>query len=447
MRDARCPGPSTQDLLARDARPAPPLLRESAEALLGSGDLPTEAYTSQAFCDREIEKVWRRTWQAACREEDIPRVGDHVVYDVADDSLIVVRAAPGEIRAHHNACLHRGTRLRDKDGTAALLRCPFHGFTWNLDGTLRDVPCRWDFPHVRDAAFRLPEAKVATWGGFVFVNLDPAAPPLEDYLEDLPRHFERWALERRFKALHVGKEVACNWKVALEAFLEVFHIAAVHPDAVGFFADVNSQYDVFPGQRHWSRMLNVSGVPSPLVRARSDEQSAYDAASRYGMCPPAQVPEGRTARELLSEATRERLARDLGLDASAWSDSEVLDVIEYNLFPNLMLFGGFSPLCYRVRPAGRDPGRCLFEVMLLVPLPDGAPRPPAAKARWLREDERFADVAELTFFGPVLDEDMTVMPLVQRGLRASRKPGITLGNYQEVRIRHLRRTLDAYLRA
>jgi len=194
-------------------------------------------------------------------------------------------------------------------------------------------------------------------------------------------------------------------------------------------------------------MLNVSGVASPLVRGRFDEQASYDAASRYGMGPPATLAPGQSARERLSEVTRERMQRELGVDASAYSDSEVLDVIEYNLFPNLTLFGGLSPLCYRVRPAGRDPGRCLFEVMLLVPLPEGAPRPPAAKPRWLREGERFADVAELGFFGPVLDEDMELMPLVQRGLRASRKPTVTLSQYQELRIRHLRRTLDAYLRA
>ena len=440
------PGPSVQEVLASDRLAPPAVLRETGEAPLGTDDLPIDAYTSPELHRREIEKVWRRTWQVACREEDLPGVGDRVVYDIGDDSLVVVRSAPDRIRAFHNACLHRGTRLCDADGRAGALRCPYHGFTWRLDGTLAFVPAPWDFPQLREEAFRLPEARVDTWGGFVFVNLDPHAAPLVAYLEDLPRHFERWPLERRAKIAHVGKRIACNWKVAVEAFIEVFHIGTVHPESVEFFGDLNSQYDVFPGQRHWSRMINCSGVPSPLVRARTSEQNALDAAIRFGMCEPGtQVPPGGTARSVLADSMRAGFAKSLGIDASNCSDSEVLDVIEYFLFPNLTLFGGLSPLCYRVRPDGHDPNACLFEVMLLVPVPDGAARPPAAKLRWLRPDERFSSVAELGYFGQVLDQDEEIMPRVQRGLLAARKPGVTLAAYQESRIRHMRRTLAEYL--
>jgi len=440
------PGPSVQEVLAGDRCAPPAVLRECGETPQGQQDLPIDAYTSPEQHRREVEKVWRRCWQVACREEDLPEVGDRVVYDVGDDSLVVVRAAPDRIRAFHNACLHRGTRLCDADGRAGTLRCPYHGFTWRLDGTLAHVPAAWDFPQLREQAFRLPEARVARWGGFVFVNQDPAAPALEAYLEDLPRHFERWPLERRAKVAHVGKRIACNWKVAVEAFIEVFHIGAVHPESLEFFADLNSQYDVFPGQKHWSRMINCSGVPSPLVRARTSEQDALDAAIRFGMCEPGtKVPAGGSARAVLASSMRAGFAKSLGIDASECSDSEVLDVIEYFLFPNLTLFGGLSPLCYRVRPDGHDPNACLFEVMLLAPLPEGTARPPAAKLRWLRADERFSSVAELGYFGQVLDQDEEVMPRVQRGLLAARKPGVTLAAYQESRIRHMRQTLAEYL--
>ncbi len=440
------PGPSVQEVLAADRHAPPAVLRESGEAAQGREDLPIDAYTSPEHHRREIEKVWRRTWQVACREEDLPGVGDHVVYDIGDDSLVVVRSAPDRIRAFHNACLHRGTRLCDADGRAGALRCPYHGFTWRLDGTLAHLPAAWDFPQVRERAFRLPEARVDAWGGFVFVNLDPEAVPLAGYLEDLPRQFERWPLERRAKIAHVGKRIACNWKVAVEAFIEVFHIATVHPESVEFFGDLNSQYDVFPGQRHWSRMINCSGVPSPLVRERTSEQDALEAAIRFGMCEPGtKVPPGGSARSVLAGSMRARFARELGIDASGASDSEVLDVIEYFLFPNLTLFGGLSPLCYRARPDGHDPNACLFEVMLLVPLPDGAPRPPAAKPRWLLPEEHFSSVPELGYFGQVLDQDEAILPRVQRGLLAARKPGVTLAAYQESRIRHMRRTLAEYM--
>ena len=100
-----------------------------------------------------------------------------------------------EIKAYYNACLHRGRQLKDYDGRCTEFRCPFHGFTWALDGALARSPRRWDFPHVDDAEFALPEAKVGTWGGFVFINPDPDAEPLEDFLGDLPEHFD--ALEPR----------------------------------------------------------------------------------------------------------------------------------------------------------------------------------------------------------------------------------------------------------
>ena len=440
------PGPSVQEVLATDRFPVPAVLRETSEPSLGDEDLPIEAYTSAEHHRLEIEKVWRRSWQMACREEDLPRVGDRVVYDLCGDSLVVVRAAADRIRAFHNACLHRGTRLCDADGSGGALRCPYHGFTWRLDGTLAHVPAPWDFPQLREQAFRLPEAQVATWGGFVFVNLDPAAAPLAAYLEDLPRHFAPWPLEERAKVAHVGKRVACNWKIAVEAFIEVFHISTVHPESVTFFGDVNSQYDVFPGQHHWSRMHNCSGIPSPLVSARTSEQDALDAAIGFGMCAPGtRVPPGGTARAVLADAMRESFAKTLGIDPGRYCDAEVLDVIEYFLFPNLTLFAGLSPLCYRMRPDGHDPNSCLFEVMLLVPVPAGAPRPPAAKPRWLRADEPFSSVPELGYFGQVLDQDEALMPRVQRGLRAARKPGVTLAHHQERRIRHMRRTLAEYL--
>jgi phenylpropionate dioxygenase-like ring-hydroxylating dioxygenase large terminal subunit len=88
------------------------------------------------------------------------------------------------------------------------LRCPFHGFTWSLEGALVEVPCEWDFPHVDRAAYRLPEAHVATWGGFVFVNPDPAAPPLDEYLGALSDHFASYPLEDRHLTANVAKVLA-----------------------------------------------------------------------------------------------------------------------------------------------------------------------------------------------------------------------------------------------
>ncbi|MBJ22600.1 MAG: aromatic ring-hydroxylating dioxygenase subunit alpha [bacterium] len=443
----RCPGPSYQDIIDGDRAAPPAILRESAAAPLGAHDLPVDVYLSAEYHRREVEGLWRKVWQIAGRVEDVANPGDSFVYDIADDSLIILRTRTGELRAYHNACLHRGTRLRDEDGSLERIRCPYHGFIWSLEGDLSEIPCRWDFPQVENDDFRLPEARVDTWGGFVFVHFDPEAEPLEAYLEDLPRHFRHWPLEDRFVAARVERRVACNWKIAIEAFIETYHIIGVHPGNLPFFGDANSQYDVWPDQRHHNRMLNASGIPSPHVRNEISDQRVIDMAVRFGMLEPGtRIPEGATTRSLMVEASRKRIAEAMGVDTGSVSDAEIQDVIQYSLFPNIVLFGGLgSPLFYRARPDGNDPNSCLFEVMILQPVPVGAERPTPAKRRWLEEHEKWSDVPELSYFGPVLDEDQEVMPQVQRGLRASRKPSISLSVYQESRIRHFRRTLEEYV--
>jgi phenylpropionate dioxygenase-like ring-hydroxylating dioxygenase large terminal subunit len=97
--------------------------------------VPRDQYTSQAFHALEVEKVWKKSWQMACREEEIPEVGDHQIYEVASLSILVVRAAEDEIRAFHNVCLHRSRKIKQHAGRSEMLRCPFHGWTWNLDGS------------------------------------------------------------------------------------------------------------------------------------------------------------------------------------------------------------------------------------------------------------------------------------------------------------------------
>ncbi|MCI0545187.1 MAG: aromatic ring-hydroxylating dioxygenase subunit alpha, partial [Actinobacteria bacterium] len=253
-----------QELLDEERVPVPEAFRAKSYEYLGSEDIPTERYTSRQFHDLEVERMWARVWQVACREEEIPAPGDIAVYDLAHHSILVVRQTSGEIKAFHNACLHRGTQLRECDGHATSLPCSFHGFCWNLDGSLKYVPSAWDFPHVEAEKFHLPELRVGTWEGFVFVNLDDNAPPLEDYLGDIVQHFESMArppLRDRFKAVHVAKPVRCNWKVALEAFLESYHTVTTHAQSLPYAGDANTEYDIYPDQPHWDRMIMPFGVP------------------------------------------------------------------------------------------------------------------------------------------------------------------------------------------
>jgi len=443
---ARSPGPSTAEILAADDRPAPAFLAESDVDFLGDADLGTEAYASPEFHRREVATVWARCWQMACREDQLAKAGDFVTYDIADRSAVVVRGRDGQLRAFVNSCPHRGTRICDGAGNHPRIRCPFHALTWALDGTLKQFPGSWDFPHVDAPDLALVQIRVGSWGGFVFVNFDADAPPLEEYLEDLPAHFAPWRLDRRYTAAHVAKRLDCNWKISIEAFIETFHVIGLHPEALPFFGDLNSQYDVWPGRRHISRMINPSGVGSPHLGDSLTPERIVEAAARFGLCEGGPLQEGETPRRRVVASLRRFYTENFGIDLSGWSDSEVIDVIEYSLFPNLIVFGGLgSPLAYRSRPDGDDPNRSLFEVWLLLPVAEGAAPPPPAPMRLLTEDERFADVAELSYYGPVLDQDADMMHRVQHGLRSSRKRKVTLSNYQEIRIRHMRQTLAEYM--
>jgi len=437
-----------QELLDGETRPVPATLRATANVDLGTAGVARSRYTSRAVHDLEVEKVWARVWQMACREEQIPQVGDSIVYDIAGFSLIVVRRGPDEIRAFHNSCLHRGTRLRTEAGSLTELRCPFHGFTWNLDGSFAGMPCPWDFPHVETDTFCLPEARVGVWGGFVFVNMDHQAPSLESYLEILPGHFAPWPLEDRYLSAHVVRVLPCNWKVALEAFIESYHTVAVHPQLLTTSGDTQTEYDVYPGVRHVNRMITPVGIASEHVEHDVAEQDILDAMFLTRDDPESTVPEGGTARQVLGDRTRRRLAEQTGRDYSSITDSEALDAIEYFVFPNLMPWAGYTtPLTYRFRPNGTDHESTLMDVMLLEPVPAGGERPAPPATRHLGDNQSWADATELGYLGRILNQDTATLALVQQGLRALSAPDVTLALYQENRIRHFHDTLGSYLEA
>jgi nitrite reductase/ring-hydroxylating ferredoxin subunit len=441
--------PTYQDYLAQDSREVPRSLRERSLRDLGNAPLDASRYTSRAFFDLEAERLWPRVWQMACREEELAEPGDTVVYDIVGRSLLITRQLDGSIRAIHNSCTHRGRKLLLADGWVEHFRCPFHGFSWQLDGSVRSIPCRWDFAHVEEKEFCLPQARVGRWGGFVFVNMDPAAMPLEQFLEVVPEHFARWRLEDCWKAVHVAKVIRCNWKVAQEAFMESYHVIATHPQILPIIADANSQYDIYGG--HVSRNLAAFGAPSPhLGIGEVDPQQTLDGMLQLmGRRPGAAGVAGvaaATPRAALGDLNRRSFGRAFEGDFSQVTDAETLDAMVYNVFPNFSPWGGFAPnIVYRWRPHGRDVGACVMEVMILKRLDRGRPRPRPVPVHWLRDDEAWSDAKEIPILGPVIDQDMSNMPHVQEGLLASGTGRVQLGAYQEIRIRHFHSTLDAYL--
>ncbi|MDJ0785369.1 MAG: aromatic ring-hydroxylating dioxygenase subunit alpha [Myxococcota bacterium] len=439
----RSQGLSYQELLDTDTRTVPEVLRLQSARDLPVVRVPIERYVSREFHDLEVEKIWKKVWQFACREDELAEAGDHVVYDLADQSILIVRGDDGALRAFPNACLHRGRALKDRAGRSKALRCPFHGWTWSLDGRLQEVPCRWDFDHVDRDEHALKPLPVDTWGGFVFVNPDAAAAPLADHLGSLPRHFERWPLEKRYTEAHVARVMPCNWKVAQEAFMEAYHVVATHPQILHGIGDANSQYDAWD---HFSRAITPNMTPSPHLKETPAEQEQLDAMMNRSLdAPPTvQVPEGMTARQILAQVSRMQLQGAVP-SVTELSDAELADSFYYTVFPNFHPWGAYNRITYRFRPHGNDPHRSIMEVLYLAPYQGRKPEP--APVHWLDVDEPWTEAPELGSLAKVFSQDTFNMAPIQKGLRAARHTHVTLGRYQETKIRHFHCLLERYLEA
>ncbi len=355
-----------------------------------------------------------------CREEDLQTAGDHVVYDIGDTSLIVSRTRQGDIKALYNSCLHRGRRLRDSNGCVEHFRCPYHGFTWNTDGTLHEIPTPWDFSHIIPEEFNLPEANVATWAGFVFIKMDPQCESLESYLGVLPEHFAQWDLAKRRKAAHVAKVIPCNWKVALEAFLEGLHVAEAHPEALPYTGDINCQYDCWGP--NISRMMSALATPSPRLGADArTEQDTVNAMRDFvvGDIGELTVAPNGSARLVMADALKTMLSNATGVDHQPFSVSEVLDAIQYFAFPNFVPWAGYGvPIVYRFRPYGDDPDQCVMEVMLLYMVPEDRDVQKPIGIHWLAPEEPWSAAEELGG----LEAISTKTPQTSRPYRLASRP-------------------------
>ena len=434
----RSPGITYQQLLDEDSRPVPDVLRLQSPKDMGLQRYSVKRYTSAAWHEREVEKLWKKVWQFACREEDIPDPGDHYRYDIAGMSFLVVRTETGELKAYPNACLHRGRMLKEFDGNAAELRCPFHGFCWKLDGQLKEIPADWDFPQINQSEFSLPEIPLAVWAGFIFINPDQSCDPFDDFIKDLAGQFERWNLGGLYKQAHAAKVMPCNWKIAQEAFCEAFHVNATHPQIMRSIGDVNSQVDVW---ENCARVIPAGGTHSPLLSDVSDPDLIRAMMDLDHDAEVPDIPEGVSLRTFLADRSRENLKAIAGDRAETYCDAELMDSLDYTLFPNFHPWGAFNGIVYRFRPNGNDHRSSIMECMMLAPF-EGE-RPPAAQVHWLKEDETWSSV--LGFLGKVFDQDSFNMPKVQQGLEATYMDGIVLSGYQESKVRWLHHKLTEWV--
>ncbi len=435
----RSKGISYQELLRGDLVPPPAMLTLENPYISPLTSVPVARYTDPAFHELEMQKLWPRVWQMACREEEIPGVGDYILYEIGRFSILVVRTSQG-IKAHHNVCRHRGRRLKDFDGHAANFICPFHGFSWNLDGSCRSVTSAWDFPHVEGDEFALTPVQADSWGGWVFINMDMNAGPLADFLADLTAQFDYWQPADRYIQAHVGKIMKCNWKACQEAFMEALHVSTTHPQLLAGIGDENTQYDAWGNV---SRAITANATPSPHIRWDPTEQDLLEAVSMRDLDGPelAKLPAGITARGAMAAGIRESAQELMGDDVTL-SDAELSDSIYYTQFPNFHPWGGMNRIVYRFRPWQNKPDRSLMECYFMSPFEGERPAP--APLHLLDEDDPWTDAPELGMLAKVFTQDTFNLPQVQKGLEAAQFEEVVFANYQETKIRHFHDLLSQW---
>ena len=405
--------------IAHDRKPdlVPEIYKTSSPYPGGPKRVNVARFFEPRFHDLEVEHIWKKCWQMAAREDDIPNVGDHILYQIAHLEYLIVRTEDG-IRAFPNACPHRGRRLCEHNGKEArVFRCPFHGWSWNIDGSMKDLTCEWDFPGIRQEEGDLTQVQVATWAGFIFINPDPDAESFADYAgPEMLAHYAKNNLADRFKMLHVGKVVKTNWKLMQEAFLEAYHSIATHPQLLlqgGDLAD--TRYDVFG---NWGRIGHINASGSSPQR---------------GLV----LPEERSLEifRMMADYNGEYLRELIGDEVDQYSDIELVEQTFNNLFPNFSPWGGWARIVYRFRPHGSNPEECILDVMLLAPWPKGEPKPPAAPLVMLEEHQSWTEYEDLGTLARIFDQDVGNVTQVLKGLKSRNPPHITYSAYQESIIR------------
>jgi nitrite reductase/ring-hydroxylating ferredoxin subunit len=417
----------------------------------------TEAYLSPDWARAERDKLWRKVWQVACREEEIPNVGDFVTYDILDDSIIVSRGPDGTISAFHNVCMHRGRRLTEGCGNAKRFVCKFHGWTWGLDGKNIGVTRKDGYGSGLDKDdIRLGDVKVDTWGGWVFVNMDLDAEPLLDFLGPIAEMMSVFQFEGMRYHWRKWLKFPCNWKVAMEAFNEGYHVTGTHP-----------QLAVYSDKPTWSKARGKHGNFGAAQRqgvggASSGAAGAADmrvglavslnmiwdqtyATTTQTMVDVAnklvdELPEGTGPGEVQMHFMKRAIEEDAKRGVT-WPTIDPAHMVEtgndWHVFPNtVFIHGPTFALCYRARPDGYDPDSCIFEVYTLQRFPEGEePRP----------ENEFAPEINEENWRKVLCQDFSNMGAVQQGMKSMAFQGTRPHPVEEQAILNFHRVLADYM--
>ena len=431
--------------------------------LSGSVEAPVrlspEPYISEAYAREEKDKLWKKVWQFACREEEIPEVGDFYTYDIIDQSIIVVRTGEEEIAAHHNTCRHRGRRLTEGCGHLRKFSCPYHGWEWNLKGDNTHVlhPEHWDGA-LTDEMTRLRSVKVGRWAGYVFVNFDPECGPLEEFLGEVPYWLGVFEMERMRYKWRQWLHMPCNWKIVTEAFIEGYHAPVTHPQT----AELGGGYVESSAEGLHGRLFTVAAeggggigttvgkvadidvrrLPHMALKQQietvwsNSTQTFVDAAATLHDVLPESATAAEVGQKLFEVA--HRMDAERGVEWPAVDPRHMVDVgINWHVFPNTILLPNVTfCLGFRLRPDGFDPDSCTMEVFALERYPEGQ----EPETEWEHKPNIHDDSWPL-----LIRQDFSNLEAQQKGMHSDSHEGLLPNPRQEACVINFQRNLADYM--
>ncbi len=408
--------------------------------------VPKARYFDPEFYDLEAEQLWPRVWQMACRLEEIPEPFDFAEYQILDQSIVVVRTQDpdtGElgVTAFQNACRHRGVRVAQGHGRCDTgFTCPFHGWCYGADGHNTGVPRRRTFSehNLQADDLDLTPVRCETWGGSAWINLDPEAPPLRQCLEPFATSLDAWKVESLRTEWWYACRLPVNWKLAIEAFVEAYHVPQTHPQLI-----IPTRYGLRPGEVFDQAAFIDSDIR--YLREMSDGMAGMVHANDV------RIAEGLRDVELPADPQAATAAwnRTLNDAVTQWHRSRGADMPDLNELAdqglNVEFFQGFanafvlpmysSASAYRFRPLG--PEETLMEIWSLTRPAAGetraAPTPPEI---WDHDDPRWP---------PIPAQDFSNIPRQQQGLHARGFEYMRLSAGLEGHISNFERTIEGFL--
>ena len=429
---------------------------KAPEPALGFERIPVDRYTDPAFLKLEDDCIWSKTWLLAGAACDVATPGDFFVFDNLRESILVTCADDGVIRAFYNVCQHRGNQLKHSGcGNSPHLSCGFHGWQYNLDGSIKEIPEAHDFPQgIPDEKLSLKELRCEMWGGFVWISMDPSIEPLIDYLGIVPEHLAPYELESMLLVSDETVEWDCNWKTSVDIFSETYHVRGVHPESEYLADDVNVQMDLYGPH---TRFIAPMYIPSPRKigqdKALNETMIGYLKSEGF----PIDAFEGDVTTLRGAVAAHKRsMTNENGLDFSKLTDDQLTADYHYNIFPNITfnLFGE-QMWMFRHRPHPTNPDKMYFDRMIFNRVPNGdATAGTKAGAVDLfvelgdsniegRPEHQFYRYGEKSS-GLLLDQDASCLAGVQKGLHSRGMKGLWISHHER-RIRNFHYWWEKYM--